>query len=487
MNNKEEAYQSFHIFFNNSPQAALLVDNGRFVNGNKSGLNFLRCKSLDDLHSISFENIMGRVNNDKKSIKPHGVKPDIFKKNYLHTRKNEKDCLCEFSLIKVYVSDCNTISYVIFNDFEVENKSKNQKKIEARVNHLASIGEVAAGIGHEINNLLLVISGNIELTQKEKCIGKENLNQRLDKMKDAGERIKLIVDGLREYSRINKQFDEIFNINNVLQKTINLISEVYLKEGVSIKLNIANEDFFIKGSICKMQQIVMNLLSNARDATSDILKREITLSLYREKSNIIVSVRDNGEGIPKQIKEKILDPYFTTKAVGVGTGIGLSLVNNFVNELGGKIEIETEINKGSEFKIYLRPSAAKEKIEPETKKQKNLPLAGKALVIDDDEDVRFILVEFLKDFGLDVVEASNGEEALGIVAQHNFDYICSDIQMPLMDGYEFLKKSMKITSSKVKYFLISGNVESDFSSLNSNVKIISKPFSQEEIYHAFTL
>lgn len=222
---------------------------------------------------------------------------------------------------------------------------------------LASLGELAAGIGHEINNPLAISVAHLEKVKKEiklNPVDKTKLDSRLGKIIDANARIEKIVGKLRTYSRFDTNTNERVNVNEVLLETVDLVKDLYDKSDISINLFIKTENLWITGNIGEFQQVIINLISNAKDATESRDERIIEVSLsLNEKSQILLSVSDNGEGICEENKDKILDPFFTTKAVGKGTGLGLGIVTEILKKIDGKLEIESTVGLGSRFNIIL--------------------------------------------------------------------------------------------------------------------------------------
>jgi C4-dicarboxylate-specific signal transduction histidine kinase len=239
----------------------------------------------------------------------------------------------------------------------VEEQLKDQKEINKHQAKLASIGEMAAGVGHEINNPLAISMGNTSLLEQElkkddSC--KESIAKKIEKIKHGHDRIRRIVDGMRIYARSDSDLNEIISIRKAIDLTVSLISDIYEKDGVVITRQNPTTKFYTKGSLGKLQQIILNLISNAKDSTEGQSKREIYLSLKKNDSHTFTfAVRDNGCGIPDDIKDKILNPFFTTKEVGKGAGLGLGFVNEMTKELKGFLSIETAVDKGSTFSITL--------------------------------------------------------------------------------------------------------------------------------------
>lgn len=384
-------------------------------------------------------------------------------------------------------------------DFLIQQISDLKEK-DKTINHqskLASIGEMAASVGHEINNPLAIVVGNVSLIKKglnSTKVDKTEIIKKVNKIEDANERIRRIVDGLRTFARIDTEEMKAIPMREAVDKTIDLISELYERDGIKIIRDIDKPHLFANGNIGKVQQIVMNFISNARDATKGQENREIRCSLKPfDQSRLIFSVKDNGTGMSEQVKARVLDPFFTTKAEGFGTGIGLGLVARFVKEMDGEIKIETKLGAGSTFSIIL-PSVDGTALEQkeEQEKEKNNNLKGIALVVDDEEGIREILIDHLEDLGLAVEEAEDGDLALELVKKKKYDYICTDMRMKRMQGMDFIKKARKLPNGNTGIFIITGGLTTDYSSGDrQELKriadgYITKPFSEDSIYEVLS-
>lgn len=219
---------------------------------------------------------------------------------------------------------------------------------------LASIGEIAARVGHEIKNPLAISVGSSNILKKD--LLKENFSlekvlKSIQKIDSANERIKKIVNGLRTYSRADGMELTPLSIKEIIIETIELIEDVYKQEGINFRIHLPDDDIYINGNLGKLQQILMNLISNARDALEDHSEKIITLELIKINGQVTLTVEDNGSGIPDEIKNKIFLPFFTTKAPGKGTGIGLGVVGEFVKLMNGTIEVSSSPTCGTKFTL----------------------------------------------------------------------------------------------------------------------------------------
>jgi C4-dicarboxylate-specific signal transduction histidine kinase len=247
---------------------------------------------------------------------------------------------------------------------EIQNLSKQLDAERIKSIHkekLASIGELAAGVGHEINNPLTIVGANLMSIKKKlkkgQVLGLDDLVAYIDKMETALSRIGVIVKGLRNFSR--SESTEDFDPISCLTESVEMLQGIYMNEGVS--LSMEETDGFVgvsvHGSRGKLQQVFMNFLSNARDAVSTQKKKQIKISFSQQGDQLKICFDDSGVGIPKEVQDRIFDPFFTTKSVGKGTGLGLSLAHKYLAELDGKIDIEQSDLGGARIVLFL-PTAS---------------------------------------------------------------------------------------------------------------------------------
>jgi PAS domain S-box-containing protein len=383
----------------------------------------------------------------------------------------------------------------------VIDKMNRQAQIAQRQAKLASIGELAAGVGHEINNPLAIIKGvsssldySLEL---EKVIEPSLLKDSFQKVDIAVERISNIVRGLRTYSRSDPEQSTDFIPVQAVEESFDLIKDIYRHEGVKLTFvnNVSNARLVACGSRGRFQQILMNLISNAKDSLGGSGHDEVIITLNQKGPQLELKVRDFGQGIAAEILEKIYDPFFTTKDVDRGTGIGLSVVYNYVQELGGEIHIESELGIGTECTVSI-PVISREGsgvIEKEAQFHSYDLSAydAKVILVDDEETFREIFADILKSMGLEVTAVGNGKEAYDIFLSkpESFDVILSDVRMPIMDGPSLIKKVRSDKEIKQPgIILMTGGVNMDLRSDEDElVPLLDghlfKPFNKEKIFN----
>jgi len=365
-----------------------------------------------------------------------------------------------------------------------EKENENLQKQLLQASRLASIGELAAGVGHEINNPLTIMSGHTELLEKK--LKKMNLSE-LDltktilSQKQSIERISKIVKALMTYSKTDNNSDGVLNLNDTIENTLSLIGIIYEQDNIIIEKQFYPGDLFIKGDHGKIKQVITNLLSNAKDATINNQERKIILETNVDANRVVLKITDNGPGIESVVLDKIFDTFFTTKEVGKGAGLGLGIVKNIVENSNGTIEVKSKPGEGAsvivswpqELNGVLDFSNDVEKTEPLQKKDK-------ALVIDDEEEIRQLMVIQLCECGLIVDEACNGQDGLDKINNNFYDYIFADIKMPQMSGDKLINILSKRKKDFGKIFVMTGVVDEYVEKLPVD-GIIHKPFDFDEL------
>lgn len=383
----------------------------------------------------------------------------------------------------------------ISSRIETEENYAKQKALASHQSKLASIGELAAGVGHEINNPLAIIQGYLSVIEKKielNNIQFEEFTNYIQKINVATERIVRIVSGLRNFSRTDSLESTLFSPLEAVSETYDMMREIYQNDGIDFEFEHEEiKAYGIYGNRGEFQQVIMNLLTNARDAVESSFKKEVNILLSVEDDKLLLEISDSGEGIPDSVREKIFDPFFTTKDVNKGTGIGLSLAHNFVKEMDGEIHFESQYKQGTKFKITLPTSPLansqeqKETIPSRSSFQFNL----RAIVADDEQEIREILCEMLSEIGITSTQVCNGKEALELYRNkpEDFDLLITDMKMPKMDGpslIKYIRTDKHLNQPKI--IAITGGINVDFEDTNNElIELIDghllKPFSEDDL------
>lgn len=371
------------------------------------------------------------------------------------------------------------------------------KKLEAQYLHsqkLESVGRLAAGIAHDFNNILTGIIGYASLAQMIQ--NKEKIQENIANIIELTDKASNLTKSLLTFSRKMPSNPKIVDVNEAIENIVKIIKRV-IGEDIALKLNLYADKLNVFVDPTQLEQALINLATNARDAMPkggslliettkfDIDYNFLKIHNYgREGSYAQISVTDTGVGIPKENLDKIFIPFFTTKEVGKGTGLGLSTCYGIVKNYDGFINVYSEIDKGTTFKIYLPifesiKETTVEKREEESIEVKDLSI----LVVDDEEMVREIIGETLKNAGMKVDVVGNCEEALKKIIDNDYDLVLSDIVMPKMSGVELYRKAKEIKAD-INFLFLSG-YPADFIIQNYDIElqgIIMKPISPKALY-----
>jgi two-component system NtrC family sensor kinase len=257
-----------------------------------------------------------------------------------------------------------TTAYILSNkmihqiaNVDREKDLLNQQVIET--GKLASIGQLAAGIAHEINNPVAIMveeAGWIsDLLEEEEFREGKNLDEfhrALKQIRTQGQRCKEITHKLLSFARKTDARIQNININELLEEVVSLSAQRAKYANVEINTRFQSDLPLVSLSQSEMQQVILNLINNALDAM-DKEGGTLNIASHLEKSHIVIAVEDNGPGIERENLARIFDPFFTTKPVGKGTGLGLSICYGIIQKMGGKIEVQSVIGRGTKFTIYL--------------------------------------------------------------------------------------------------------------------------------------
>ncbi len=249
-----------------------------------------------------------------------------------------------------------TATMAIYNDLrhklEVEKKLEEAKKQLAQSDKMASLGQLAAGVAHEINNPLTGILFNSSLIL-EKLETDHPLRSDLEYIVEDANRCKDIVKSLLVYSRRTDSRKSIVHINEVVEQSLRLTRDQKIFGNITVKRELADDMMLVHVDANKLQQVIINLVMNAADAMKG--RGELTLRTSRDKLNkkVFLEVQDTGCGIPDENTSRIFDPFFTTKEIGKSTGLGLSIAYGIVEEHGGRIAVKATGSSGTTFILEL--------------------------------------------------------------------------------------------------------------------------------------
>jgi two-component system cell cycle sensor histidine kinase/response regulator CckA len=385
---------------------------------------------------------------------------------------------------------------VIVNRDITERRQLEEKFRQA--NKMEAIGRLSGGIAHDFNNLLGVIIGYAEILQ-EKLVECDPLRVSADEIVKAGNRAASLTRQLLAFSRQQVLQSEVLDLNEIVADIEKMLRRV-IGEDIELGADLDPNLGPVKADRSQLEQLFLNLAVNARDAMPDGGKFlietqsfEITEEYTRNYpypvktgSYARVTVKDTGMGMGADVQARIFEPFFTTKEKGKGTGLGLSTVYGVVKQSGGYIEVHSEIGKGAAFAIYL--PTVQETISQVKPHQTPGPASVKGetiLLVEDEDSLRTLSRNLLELIGYTVIEARNGDEALGIAKNKigNIHLLLTDMVMPGISGRELAKKLLsEMPQLKVVYMSgYAGQTIGENDIFGKNAYYLQKPFSRETL------
>jgi signal transduction histidine kinase len=379
---------------------------------------------------------------------------------------------------------------------EAEIFQREKQLEESRRQRLESVGRLAGGVAHDFNNLLGVILGCAQLLEDQTT--NSPLTQRLlGQIRQATEKAATLTKQLLAYSSQQVLEPHILDLNGVVQKIEPLLRRV-IGEHIDIQTKLSANLGRVKADPGQLEQVIMNLAINARDAmpnggklffeTADVEADEaytqqhtgVTPGFY-----VMLAVSDTGVGIDSSVRERIFEPFFSTKDRGKGTGLGLATVQGIVKQSGGYIWVYSEPGMGTTFKIYLpRTNEVAEKPAPVLPKPPAKQGSETILLVEDQTGLREVIVSMLQKQGYEVLSAADPEKGMGAVQSHSgpIDLVITDVIMPGMNGRAFAERLQK-TRPTTRVLFISGYTENVLAHYGQDAatSFLQKPFTYESL------
>ncbi|MFQ5518436.1 MAG: PAS domain S-box protein [Mariprofundus sp.] len=377
---------------------------------------------------------------------------------------------------------------------ELENQLRHAQKMEA-------VGALVGGVAHNFNNLLAGIVGKAYLA-KIKAKDRPEILTYLESIEaisvQAGDMVKQLLTFAHKDFFSKQQQTPL----SVLIKEGFKTAKLGIAEDINLTLNISDPDLIVSCDANQVQQVLMNMMNNARDAVADSADKRVQVSLERctpdpdffhrqpelaQGEYACLSISDNGHGMDAETRQKIFDPFYTTKKVGKGTGLGLSSAFGTISSHGGAIEVDSWPAEGTTFRVYL-PLIQSSDADDKVNKQEQVVHSTQhqtLLLVDDEPLIIQSMQEVLEDLGYQVITARNGAEGLECFKQHqdHIAAIITDVVMPVMGGVDMFR-SIRLSHASIPTIFVTGydqgNVQLSADEA-VNTMVISKPVQIAEL------
>ena len=402
-----------------------------------------------------------------------------------------------WTLVDAYpvLNDEGSVAQVVVTFLDITER----RIAEARLVHaqkMESIGRLAGGIAHDFNNLLTVING-YSLLMMDKVPSLDPLRSDLEAILRAGERAAVLTGKILAFSRKQLLQPRVFDLNLAVKELRPMLMRL-VGEDVEITVNTAAEPLFVNADPHQLEQVVMNLVVNGRDAMPlggklviGVAAAEWNAELAREYPEaspgdyVLLSVADNGGGMDAQTRQRIFEPFFTTKGVGQGTGLGLSMAQGIVAQSGGFIAVQSELGRGATFQVGLPRVADPRASELPSGKPRAPGGTESILLVEDQADVRHLAAYALHSYGYNVTSASSAVEALARFEETSgsFDLLLTDVVMPGLSGRELADRLLEQCPGLKVLFMsgYTGDIVMRHGVDGEDSAFIEKPFTPDQL------
>ena len=391
-----------------------------------------------------------------------------------------------------------TIGEMVASEFErldEENEKEKMREQLFQAHKMEAIGTLAGGIAHDFNNMLQGILGHASLIKTQ--IPQDHvLFDSVDTIEHIADRAAQLTMQLLGFARKGKYVVRQIDINDVVRNVLKIIAKTFDRK-IEIRTALGQDTFALEGDRSQIEQVIMNLCLNARDAMPH--GGTLTIETFNRTAvsqglpptvhdnhgqQVVVRISDTGIGMSDDVKDHIFEPFFTTKEMGKGTGMGLAMVYGVITNHDGSVTVDSVVGKGTTFTVSF-PAVMPEKTASERPSTAVVHGKGTILVADDEEYIREILQNMLGKLGYKTLLVANGKEAVEMYAREmeHIDLVILDLIMPVMSGQEAYERLIRL-NSKVKVLIASGHITEDqspFPGMQNRHDFIQKPFTLQEI------
>jgi len=487
-----------HTGFESLPVPLLKVRPcGEVLSVNRMAMRLLGIEQAEGVQLGQLMEGLGRPMNDWLQETAKGLAP--HKSEFLRVSRDDKEVFVQVTLTRV-IEEGEPLLMAVLND---ATELKTLEAQFAQSQKMQAIGQLAGGVAHDFNNLLTAISGHCDLLLLRHDQGDQDYGD-LIQIHENANRAAALVSQLLAFSRKQTLQPEVLDVRETLSDLTHLLNRLV---GEKVSLTLSHDPVMrsIRADKRQLEQVLMNLVVNARDAMPQggeirVETEVVVLDTALERDRAVVppgewvtiQVSDEGMGISPDKLQKVFEPFYTTKRTGEGTGLGLSTAYGIIKQTGGFIFVDSTLNQGTKFMLYFpvfRSDAASEDSEPEVSIKTKVAAAqhgeGVVLLVEDEAPVRAFASRALRMRGYTVLEAESAEEALDTLEDPNLsvDVFVTDVIMPGMDGPTWVRKALQERPG-TKVVFVSGYSEGAFGDAEPDVPnsvFLAKPFSLSQL------
>ena len=491
----------YHALFESAGDAIFLMQDDRLIDCNSRTLRMFGC-SREQIVGASLARLSPAVQPDGRESSEAALgriraalNGTLQRFEWKHIRYDGSPFDAEVILNKVELASGPHLQAIVRDVSERKRMEEERERLEAQLRQaqkMEAIGALAGGVAHDFNNILFAVTGYASLLDM-KLRSDDPLRGHVEQILAASERAAGLTKSLLAFSR--KQVVELnpVDVNDIVRGFQKILARL-IGEDIEFNVRTAPQELIIEADKGQIEQVLMNLTTNARDAMPHGGRLDITIDreqvneesgAIRSGSYAVVSVSDTGSGMDANTREHIFEPFYTTKEIGKGTGLGLAIVYGIVRKHGGVISVHSEPGRGTTFTIHLPLLPAARRTEA-PKEKPVLPSGTETiLLVEDDADVRHATKEILTAFGYTVLEAANGEDAERVFAQESdrIGLVLCDLIMPLLNGKE-TAEALKKRKPGIKVIFMSGYTDDIIGQkgmLHLGAKFIAKPLHPSEL------
>lgn len=344
---------------------------------------------------------------------------------------------------------------------------------------MEAVGQLTGGLAHDFNNLLTAVVGNLDMIRSRATDAR--ISRMAENAFKAAERGSKLTAQLLAFSRTQKLATAAIDLNDLVSGLRELVGQS-LGANVVVKIELTSDLPAVMADANQLELAILNLSINARDAMPDGGTLTIATQVSPHPGMLAVAIRDTGTGMPPDVIKKAFDPFFTTKPPGQGTGLGLSQVYGIMRQIGGNVEISSEVGNGTTVLLSIPQSTVGLKLNVDESVPEAAPSRHeKVFIVDDDDDVRDYVTGVLSELGYRVNSTSNASEALYSIDQFQPDLLLIDFAMPGINGAD-VARAAQDAHPKLKVLFVSGFADTTaLDAAVGNATLLRKPFRPAEL------